>query len=114
MSDSAEFSIFGGKFDKKPEKLSQDSEVSGQPDLLAPPAFPIPGAPEVTDIEHLSAEQLDALFPSENAEKPLAQSHSPPPSPEPPETTATVPPIHRNGIPENAAKPSAAAGPAPP
>jgi len=80
MSDSAEFSIFGGKFDNKPEKLSQDSQVPGQPDFQAPPAFPIPGAPEVIDIEHLSAAQLDALFPSENAEKPLAQSPIPAPA----------------------------------
>lgn len=74
MSDPAEFSIFGGKFEKKSDKESKGNQVSGEPNPQTPAALPIPPAPEIIDIEHLSAEQLDALFPSENAEKQAANS----------------------------------------
>jgi CheY-like chemotaxis protein len=80
MSDPAEFSIFGGKFHKGPEKQPQGSNISGEPNFQAPPASPTTGAPEVIDIEHLSAEQLDALFPSENAQKEQVQSANPVPA----------------------------------
>ena len=98
MSDLSEFSIFGGKFDKKPEKQSQGSQVSGEPNSHIPSALPVPPAPEIIDIEHLTADQLDALFPSENAERQAAASAA--------EAPASATPA--NAAPASAAVPASA------
>lgn len=68
MSDLSEFSIFGGKFNKKPESKPQVASPSAQP-VASSPVAPLAAPAEIIDIERLSAAELDALFPSENAEK---------------------------------------------
>ena len=71
MRDASEFSIFGKKKSNEKEIQAKQPEAAPQAAEQVTPAEPQPkplSSPEVLKVEHLTMEQLEALFPSENPE----------------------------------------------
>ena len=72
MRDASDFSIFGKKTAKEKETERKQPEAAAAPSTeqavtAEPQAKPL-ASPEAINVEHLTMEQLEALFPSENPE----------------------------------------------
>jgi CheY-like chemotaxis protein len=71
MRDASDFSIFGKKTAKEKETERKQPEAAVPSTEQAVPAEPQAkplASPEAINVEHLTMEQLEALFPSENPE----------------------------------------------
>jgi CheY-like chemotaxis protein len=88
MRDASEFSIFGkgtAKDNEAAPKVEAKAKAEAEKQAVEPQK---PMTPELVTVEHLTMEQLEALFPSENTETNAPAAAAPPATPVP---AATAP-----------------------